>query len=95
MASVPAYTGKQVESALLKKGFKHANKGHKFLTLFIEGRKTAIRTMVSHGKKTYKGSLEKSLRDQLKVTKEELVGLVECPLSMEAYLECLKKRKAI
>lgn len=95
MASVPAYTGKQVESALLKKGFKYSNKSHRFLALFIEGKKTAIRTMVSHGRTTYKGRLEKSLRDQLKVTKEELVGLVECPLTMEAYLECLKERNAI
>lgn len=90
MASAPAFTGKQVSSALQKKGFAEANKHHKFLVLYVDGVKTPIRTKVSHGAKTYTGHLAGCLRRDLKVGNAELTGLVSCTMSGDEYVEYLR-----
>ena len=92
MTSLPAYKGKQIEASLLKKGFKKANKHHKFLVLFVNDQKTGIRTKISHGAKTYSGQLASCVKKQLKVGNQELAGLVECPMSADDYLAHLQNQ---
>lgn len=93
MSSKPTFTGKDIHSALIKKGFKKTNGKHKSLFLFVEGKKTRIHTMVSHGRKAYVGDLWSAVRMQLGLQGEDdaCIDLIKCPLDYEAYVALLQK----
>jgi hypothetical protein len=88
--SKPAYNGKDVKTRLTRKGFKEANKDHKILFLYIDGKKTSIRTKVNHGRKDYTGCLWRALKTQLRLSDADLTSFLECAMSEEAYLGNLR-----
>lgn len=85
MSGSPAYSGKEVRSAITKKGFEESNGHHKFLIFHVDGKKTQIRTRISHGKKTYTGQLWNCLKKQLHLNSDQLSEFIECHLSEEQY----------
>jgi len=81
-----------IRGALERKGFEAANRDHVFLFLFVDGRKTQVRTKISHGTKEYGDGLLSLMAKQLHLNMSELGELLDCPLSRESYVSLLMER---
>jgi len=83
---------KAMRKVLEKKGFISANRDHVFLFLHVNGKKSRVRTKLSHGKTEYGPSLLKLVAAQLHLSNSELDDLLDCPMSAEKYISELSKR---
>lgn len=90
-----SYKTKDIESALGKKGFQVHKSKHKIYILYVNGKKTNVRTFVSHGIKEYGKTLVSKMRNQLYLSREEFDDLVSCPLTEEKLLEIYMERDKI
>lgn len=63
---------KDIEMALQKKGFQLKQSQHRFC-IQVEGKKTSIRTRLSHGVKEYDDHLLGQMVKQVKLPKEDLL----------------------
>lgn len=86
-----ARSNKVIAKSLSKKGFQ-AQDGAKHCLYFlvVDGKKTAIKTLLSRGGKDYSDSLLGQMAKQLRVTKKELIGLIDCHISGDDYVERLR-----
>lgn len=83
----------EIMANLPKKGFVEENgRKHIFFHFTIEGKKTPIRTHVSHGSKykTLGDDLVSAMAKQCKVTSKNFCGLAECTISEAEYIELLE-----
>lgn len=81
---------KTIEAALGKKGFQmERQKKHRLWVFYLNGKKTSIRTFFSHGITDYSDSLLGSMAKQVRLSRENLNSLIECPLSHEEYLSLM------
>jgi hypothetical protein len=84
----------KVQVNLPKKGFvEQDDRKHVFYHLHYDGKKTHIRTHVSHGSK-YKilgDDLVAKMAVQCKLTSKNFRCLAECTLSQEDYFELLRE----
>jgi predicted RNA binding protein YcfA (HicA-like mRNA interferase family) len=78
-----------IEKALLQKGFKRDNTHHHMYWLHAKGKKTGIRTRLSHGKEEYSDKLLAMMAKQLKIMKKQFDSFVECSLTGEQYIQLL------
>jgi hypothetical protein len=77
-----------VSAALEKKGFSCENTKHHYVYWFVvNDRKTSINTKISHGEKEIGSPLISAMSRQVRLTKDEFLALVACPLTAEKYLE--------
>lgn len=86
---------KQLEKALLRKGFRLKEGDHKFLYFYFEGKVTSIRTKLSRGSShfEYGDELLGMIRRQLMLdTKDQLLGFINCPFKEEDYIQLLKRK---
>ncbi|MCL2141792.1 MAG: hypothetical protein FWH46_03545 [Methanimicrococcus sp.] len=83
----PPYRSREITSSLLQKGFKKKEGDHHFYYFYMNGARTPIKTFVSHGAKDYGSELLSPMRKQLLLTKEQLEGLIECPLKEDELKE--------
>ncbi|MCW4024701.1 MAG: hypothetical protein NWF01_06660 [Candidatus Bathyarchaeota archaeon] len=83
---------RKVLSGLEKKGFVQAEGDHTFLIFHVNGKKTSIRTKVSHGHNEIDDYLINKMSMQVKLEWNKFLDLINCPLSLERYLEDLKSR---
>ena len=86
---------RDIEGALLKKGFKKRDGDHSYYIYYgINGDKTGVFTKTSHGAKgrTISDDLFGRMARQLKLTNNEFDELVQCPLSREKYESILKEK---
>jgi predicted RNA binding protein YcfA (HicA-like mRNA interferase family) len=83
---------KDIESALLRKGFRKHDSHHTYYWLYDGEKKTNVRTFISHGGREYPDNMLSPMSKQLRVTKRQLLALVDCPLSREDYLDLLVKK---
>lgn len=81
---------KDVAASLKKKGFVPSNSDHIKYYLHVGGRRTVIRTKVSHGEKEISDNLLSLMARQLKLTRKQLMDLVDCPLSFSDYVKHLQ-----
>ncbi len=89
------FSTKEYESALEQKGFVlDRNTKHSIYYLWVEGEKTHIHTMVSHGSSEdiREGLASKIKRQLLLNSSEELVKFVDCPLTYKGYLDILRRK---
>lgn len=86
---------KEMIAVLQRKGFVPAGGDHAFLFLHVNGKKTSVRTMVSHGRGEYGDSLLKQVARQLSLSNAELEQLLDCPLSFEKYVALLVEKSVI
>jgi predicted RNA binding protein YcfA (HicA-like mRNA interferase family) len=85
-----------LKKALKKKGFKEDNSRHLKYTLYYEGKKTSIITVISHSHKEISAPLVKRIMAQLKFdNREQFNKYVECSMSEEQYVQMLKDKKVI
>ena len=85
----------QIASALQSKGFRPSNRHHTYYILYVNGRKTSVRTKVSHGIREYGKSLLGQMSKQLGVSRRQLDRLIECPMSEEEYVSLLIRNNRI
>jgi len=86
---------RDLQKALTSKGFRCAKTHHEMYWLFAHGKKTSIRTRISHGQKEYDTRLLGQMARQVGLTREEFADLIDCPLEEQPYLELLIKRGRI
>lgn len=90
MSSLPA---REIDRALRKKGFVLENSKDRIYRLYAGGRKTRIRTLLSHtSNMDYDDTLLSLVAREMKLTKKELLQFVECTLSGEGYMALLSER---
>lgn len=84
-----------VEAALCRKGFEEDRGGrHTFFVYHTTGgRRTAVRTMTSHGAggRTLGDPLLVQMARQCKLQRGQFLELVDCPLGRERYEEILRE----
>ncbi len=84
----------KVQDNLPRKGFdEQDDRKHIFYHFRHDGKKTHIRTHVSHGSKykTLGDDLVSTMAKQCKLTTKNFKGLVECTVSHEDYVQLLKE----
>jgi hypothetical protein len=84
---------REVASALTSKGFKPAERDHHFYFFWYKGKKTAIRTKISHGEADIDDRNCGSMARQIRLNRNEFNSFVECHLKEELYVEKLIKGK--
>jgi predicted RNA binding protein YcfA (HicA-like mRNA interferase family) len=83
---------KDIQKVLEKKGFvlDPEKDHHQFYCLHIDGKKQAIKTYFSHGKKEYNKFLMSQIKKQLKFKESEKAeNFFDCPMTREQYVEML------
>lgn len=80
---------KQIAKALADKGFDPVDTHHEMYWLSVKGKKTSIRTRISHGLKEYGDPLLAQMAKQMKIKRDQLEQFIDCPLSKEGYVEIL------
>ena len=83
-------SSKNIESALLSKGFRRDNTHHEYLWLYVDGKKTTVKTWLSHGIREYGDDLLAQVKKQLGISKNQLIALVHCPLGHADYVRHLR-----
>ena len=83
---------KDVLSNLLKKGFQKSENDQTYLILFVNGKKTSVRTKISLGAKEINDSLINLMSIQLKIEKKFFIELVTCIKNGAEYIDELEKK---
>lgn len=88
---------KQLQRALEKKGYQLEENDHHFYRLYDEnGKKTKIRTKISHGETEIKDPLINAMRKQMHFAKKgDFLNYVACSLSKEEYYDILREQNLI
>jgi len=75
----------KLQKALSAKGFQRSNHHHKLYIFYCDGKRTDIKTMVSHGANHDIGPplLSKIKKQLLLDSMEQLIDLIECPLTKD------------
>ena len=68
-----------------KKGFAQIDSHHKMFWLYVDGKKTGIRTRISQGEKTLDDYLIGCMSKQMRLTKKEFTSFVDCTMSGADY----------
>lgn len=84
---------KEIEKALSSKGFEGQESHHHMFWFKHDGKKTSIRTRLSHGIAEYGDNLLGQMAKQLHLSKGQLVEFVSCTLSEQQYREQLIAKK--
>ena len=84
-----------MRAAFLAKGFISDETHHEMFWLVVGGKKTSIRTRISHGAKEYGDQLLTLVSRQIGLSKTELYRLVDCPMDGEKLKALLVERRKI
>ena len=76
---------RDVINGLKKKGFSLSESDHTHLIFCLNGKKTQIRTKISHGSGEIDDGLISLMSSQVKLTKRKFMDLVNCPLTADEY----------
>lgn len=84
---------KEIRHNLAQKGFIEDNsRDHIWLNYFTpEGKKTIIRTKISHGKDSIGDPLILAMAKQVHLPKTQFIELVNCSLSGEEYYNIVRR----
>jgi hypothetical protein len=83
---------RNVRDALLKKGFKDADKrnpDHDFYFFYHNGKKTSVFTKISHGEREIHDGNCSNMAKQMKLSKKQFNDFVDCPLELKHYVQHL------
>ena len=84
-----------IEKALLQKGFEQDKTHHRMYWLHVKGKKTGIRTRLSHGKEEYDDNLLAMVARQIKLNKKLFFSYVDCSFTKDQYIQYLIDEKKI
>lgn len=83
---------RDIERALLRKGFVRQDTHHRYLRLYTGGEPQDVFTRLSHGIPEYGDALLGQVARQLFLIKRELLDLIDCRMSGEQYAALLRER---
>jgi hypothetical protein len=86
---------RDLEAALTQKGFRPKEGDHTFYFLYVNEKKTSIRTKISHGIDEYGPGLLSQMSKQLHLPPQDFHGFVECPISYRQYLHRLVQQEIL
>jgi hypothetical protein len=92
---VSPYKTKGIKQSLLQKGFRQSNTHHEMFYLFVNNKKTSIRTRLSHGISEYGDNLLGQMARQLKLERIKFEEFIECPLTEKEYLAIVANKGLI
>jgi hypothetical protein len=81
---------RDIERALAGKGFEKDPTHHLMFWLHVDGKKTSVRTRLSHGLSEYGDSLLAQVAKQMKITRAQLDAFIDCDLSAAEYVGVLR-----
>ncbi len=84
-----------IANALLKKGFEEKQSSHTRLIYFIDGKKTSVFTVVSHGKKEIGDDLMHKMAKQINLSYKQFCDVVDCSMTKEALREFYLEEKIV
>jgi len=84
-----------MQAALMGKGFRPREGDHRYMHLYVEGKKTSVRTKFSHAAEVYGDNLLAQLRRQLRLNRTQFDELMECPMGEAEYAEALRQQGVI
>lgn len=82
----------RITNALRQKGFEGYGSHHFMYWLVVRGRKTAIRTRISHGERKLDDWLLRQMAKQLHLSKQELLEFIDCRIDGEQYIKLMIER---
>ncbi len=83
---------RDIRRSLLVKGFEQQLTHHEMFWLIVNGKRTSVRTRLSHGAREYDDRLLSLMARQLHLSRREFDQLLDCPMSAEDYLRLLIDR---
>lgn len=84
---------REIDRALLKKGFVRENSKDRVYRLWAEGRPTGVKTILSHtSSMDYDDHLLAQMAKQMRLTKRELLQFVQCTMSGDKYADLMIER---
>ena len=89
---------RRIASALLEKGFteRSGKSDHRVFLYLVEGKKTGISTRMSHSSQTdISRHLMSAMARQCRLSKDEFLDLVDCPMSPADYHTYLKDSRLL
>ena len=87
---------RDIKAALLSKGFQEeAENRHIYFWFYYEGKRSAIRTHVSHGETDIGAPLIGQMGKQLKLNKDGFLQLVDCTMDEAKYIKALVEKGEI
>ncbi len=83
---MPTRKSNKIIQALVKKGFKKDNTNHFYFWYYYNGKKTSLRTRVSHGINEYGSNLLGQVKIQMKLNDiQQLLSFIDCDLKKKQY----------
>lgn len=89
------FKSKDVEKSLTKKGFKKEPRDHYYFVLYVDGKRTKVKTKLSHNGQDIDDYLIKNMSKQVHLDKVKFCDLINCPLSENEYKKILKENGVI
>ena len=83
---------RDLRKALTAKGFEAVHTHHDMFWLCVGGKRSSVRTRISHGASEYGENLLGQMARQLGLSRTEFDDFIECPLSEEQYVDLLAER---
>lgn len=84
-----------VASSLERKGFRPHSSHHTFYVLYVSGKKSSVRTRISHGATECDSYILAQMAKQLCLSNAELSSLLDCPLSHDTFVNVLRRKGRI
>jgi predicted RNA binding protein YcfA (HicA-like mRNA interferase family) len=85
------FRSEEIARALLAKGFQEEQGRHRKFVLYYQGKRTNIRTMLSHGSKDIGKDLLSAIKRQLQFDNlEQLQDFINCPMEYDDYVAHLQ-----
>jgi hypothetical protein len=82
---------RQVDGALTAKGFKKVDNDHHFYFLYHNGKKTVVRTKISHGEREISDKNCGHMARQMQITTPQFKEFVDCKIENKDYVDILIK----
>ena len=84
---------RKVAASLKKKGLVELERGsHRHYRLMIDGKKTGVGTMMSRSVRDLGTPYLSTMAKELELSYAELLDLIDCPLTAEAFVALLNER---
>lgn len=84
----------EIEKIFKKLDLKVRSTGHKYGWLIVKDKKI-LRVHYSHGKGDIPNKIVNKIRGQLKLSQKDFIELINCPLTLEDYINLLKQKRII
>jgi hypothetical protein len=74
---------------LQSKGFRPEKRDHIFYRFYVHGRKSDVRTKISHGATQCSTPLLSHMAKQVHLSADQFAQLLDCPLTVDDYIRIL------